>query len=221
MSIISAVEYMNRINGIYNISCIVSGNEEAEEFTIALFSYFFNSNKNVYPESKDINWIRRVIRHISEYDCNRLYDSERIHRQTIAEHVANAYLNHYKDEIFCTVLIAFILRHNLDEVYDYIKYHAKKLCVKRILHQPGNNELLHPKRLFYYENKNDEKVLMALCASALFADDYDGYLDNGIKYIETLGIKADWYVVYFLNLDEVRVKRNGDVYVFFPDELLN
>ena len=234
---ISPVEYMNTVNEIYNISGVNTADEEAAVFTLSLFNYFLNGCKNIYLRSKEDNdeeMMDRAINRVLDYDGGDLSDEERKFRSSIAKHVGLAYLREYYDDAtFCAIMIAFIIRHDLHKVVDFIRHQAEKLSISRILYQTHafsnafiDEELTRSRsELYYYETKGQQKVLMEVWAGSLFKDDYNRYINGDIKNLKSTfagRFPVDWFVVYFPNLNVIRVSRNGDDAILkqLPDELL-
>jgi len=227
--IISAEEYMKRIRDIYSISV----EEKAEVFTEALFSYFINGDADVYSPSEKMNYINQLINNVSFYDCRELSAMERFNRQTLARYIANAYARSPDiDWTFCTVLIAFVLRNDLKDVVNFVENQAKKLNVKKIMFQTFSNrnsiqsEWLSKRKAttFYYETKKSQKCLMEIWNGTTFYDKYNDYADYDIKFIEETyddSLEIDYFIIYFVNLDVIRVKRrcDGQIFTNLPEEL--
>lgn len=229
----TAHEYMNDMKYLYNVSGDCE--EHAQDFIHALFSYFMNGEKDVYPTSSKIDYINQVIESISFYDCRELNESELEKRQNLARYVANysAYVG-LVDYTWCCYLIAFILRNDLTNPTNFIKHQAEKLNVKNILFQSGaisnkleNNQLLKYKQtIYYYETTNSRKCLLEIWGGTTFYDEYDKTANYDISVLGKhfpFNVPVDYYIDYFVNLDMVRVRKasTDEVIDCFPKELLN
>ena len=227
---ISAVEYMNMINDLYNV--YTNMEEDAEVFTRSLFKYFMNGCKNIYPASKKKEWVTQVINNVLHYDGDELSDEERKFRVNLAEYVGHAYFDYYGDQTYCAWVIAFIIRHDLHKVVDFIRHQAEKLSVSHILYQKHSrtNEVYRStmtyQESYLYTTKSGVVVSMFVYGGTTFKDeDIESYPEDDMEWNISHDLPhpiANWHAEYFPNLDLVRVRnmRTGEILKQFPDELL-